>query len=408
MQAKITKTFINELAEKIKATPADRPYDINDTELKGFLARVHPSGIITYMVTFRWRGKRNRVKLGRHGILATAKARDKAKEILAGKELGIDPNEITQAKKTPLAQYTLKSFIDEKYQTWCEAHKKDGKATVKRLLKSFEDILDRPLADINLFIVEDWRTKRLLKGTRPATTNRDLNALKSLFTSAKEWGFVGNTLSGLKPLPIDSSAKIRFLNPDEETRLLNALAEREAQKIEERDNANKWRSVRGYPLFPQMADDLQPMVILSINTGIRWGELAQMDWADLDFDGATITVRGETAKTTKTRHIPINAKALKSLKTWKKVSGGEYGLIFPGEDGKRKDNANKAWSGLKERAKIINFRWHDLRHTFASKLVMAGVDLNTVRELLGHSDIKMTLRYAHLAPAHKAAAVALL
>lgn len=86
------------------------------------------------------------------------------------------------------------------------------------------------------------------------------------------------------------------------------------------------------------------------------------------------------------------------LRSLRKQQEGE-GRLFPIACPK------KAWNALTAAAKIENFRFHDLRHTFASKLVMAGVDLNTVRELLGHGDIAMTMRYAHLAPEHKAAAV---
>ena len=112
-----------------------------------------------------------------------------------------------------------------------------------------------------------------------------------------------------------------------------------------------------------------------------------------------LTVAGKTAKTGSTRHIPLNAIALKTLKAWKDQSK-ESLLVFPSSTGTGKvfDNVKKSWKALLAVAKVESFRWHDMRHDFASKLVMAGIPLNTVRELLGHSDLKMTLRYAHLAP----------
>ena len=116
---------------------------------------------------------------------------------------------------------------------------------------------------------------------------------------------------------------------------------------------------------------------------------------------------GEGSKSGQTRYVPLNSEAVEALRSWKTMVADISGYVFAGrEDGEPLDDVKKAWLPVVRLAKIDGFTFHDLRHTFASKLVMAGVDLNTVRELLGHADIKMTLRYAHLAPEHKAAAVA--
>jgi integrase len=102
----------------------------------------------------------------------------------------------------------------------------------------------------------------------------------------------------------------------------------------------------------------------------------------------------------------LNAEAVRVL-TGCQRGGADADYVFAGrEEGEPLEDIKKAWAPLLKEAKIHGFTFHDLRHTFASKLVMARVDLNTVRELLGLSDIKMTLRYAHLAPQHTAAAVA--
>lgn len=154
-------------------------------------------------------------------------------------------------------------------------------------------------------------------------------------------------------------------------------------------------------------DHLKPLVLVSLNTGMRRGEIFNLKWSAVNIDTKTITVRGETTKTNDTRHIPMNREALSTLTDWKKQSN-ESQYVFPSQTGERLEDVKSAWSKLLERSRIERFRWHDMRHDFASRLVMAGVPLNTVRDLLGHADIKMTLRYAHLAPATKAAAVELI
>ena len=155
----------------------------------------------------------------------------------------------------------------------------------------------------------------------------------------------------------------------------------------------------GHPLFA--------CLYLIAYTGLRRGEVFNLKWSDINLKAKTLTVTGETAKSGETRHIPLNTEAIDILKNWKAQNKGQE-RVFYGKDGARLDNIKIAWMGMIADAKVKNFRFHDLRHSFAYNLVMKGAPLNTVRELLGHADLKTTLRYAHLAPDHKAEAVALL
>ncbi len=226
-----------------------------------------------------------------------------------------------------------------------------------------------------------------------------------------DWGFIDeNSIHSVKPCKIDPNVRSRFLDDAELVRLKQALDDRENKMREGRQSGNQWREQRGHELYASLdnvafADYLKPMVILSLNTGLRRGELFSLTWSDIDFDRSFLTVQGNTAKSGKTRHVPLNSEALKTLQQWKQQTPDTQALVFAGQDGEKFNNVKKSWAAVLEKADIQNFRWHDMRHTFASRLVMAEVDLNTVRELLGHADLKMTLRYAHLAPSHTAKAV---
>lgn len=293
---------------------------------------------------------------------------------------------------------------------------------------NFAEFLEWPLALISAFELERWRAERLRSGTGPArrakgrprpvaanTVNRDLAPLRAAFARAVQWGWLeANPLERFQPARVDRRARVRFLDDEEEQRLRAALEAREQQQRAARARHNAWRRARRRRAAPSLdgvpyTDHLRPMVLLSLHTGLRRGELFSLEWRDVSFAREQLTVRGETAKTGTTRHIPLNAEALEVLRAWHAQDRRRRaGLVFVSPRGGRFDNVNKAWGAVLREARITGFRWHDLRHTFASRLVMAGAGIETVRELLGHSTLAMTLRYAHLAPAHKRDAVALL
>lgn len=401
MQAVISNSLVNSLK------PTTKPFEVRDTRLKGLLLRVQPSGVMSYVCEY---GRGKRVTIGRADALAPAQARQRAKTILADAYAGHDP----MAARRQAKAHTLRSFVDEVYTPWAEANIRTTKGALYRLRANFPDLQNKKLGEINAWVVERWRVCRLKAGTKASTVNRDLDDLRSALAKAVAWGLIeAHPLADVKRSRIDTKAVVRFLDDGERTRLMVALDAREERIRRERDRANAWRTERSYPLLQDLraaafADHLKPLVIFSLHTGARRGELFHLTWGDVDLARGNLTVRGENAKSLRTRHIPLNAEALATLRAWRKqaVDVGDDALVFPGKGGRPLTNTRKSWEALLKEAGISNFRWHDLRHDFASRLVMAGIDLNTVRELLGHSDYQMTLRYAHLAPEHKAAAVA--
>jgi integrase len=224
-----------------------------------------------------------------------------------------------------------------------------------------------------------------------------------------------NPLEHLKRLSERSDAMVRYLTDDERDRLMTALDAREAKMREHRKNHNEWRTESGYDDEPQLtekfADYLKPIILLSLNTGIRKDNLFTLLWGDIDFDTRIITLRAEETKSSKMLRLPLNSIAFEVLLTWRSQSEktGVSDLVFPSpKTGGKLDNCDSSWQKLLRDANITNFRWHDMRHDFASRLAMSGVPLIAIKELMGHSDIKTTLIYAHLAPNIKQEAVELL
>lgn len=410
MQAKITERFVGSLK------PSAKPFTVRDSEIKGFTLRVRPNGGMTWLFDYRnAQGQRLNYKIGSYPGVKTEGARRLA-GVIAGKIADrIDPQAEKKEARIEAARAkvsTLGAFIEQRYEAWALEHLRRGDVAVARLKADFEEWLEEPLTSFNYWRIESWRKDRLKAGVKPVSINRQIDTLRSCLRKALDWEIIDkHPMAGLKRLKVGDAVRVRYLTADEEKRLRGALEKRESDLRAARDRFNEWRAIRKRAALPKRPtgyiDNIRPLVLLALNTGLRRGELFSLKWADIDADATMLTVRAAAAKSGNSRRVPLNDEAQAVLKGWRKQNNPSDGdLVFPGDDGVRLTNCNKSWATVCKIAKLTNFRLHDCRHHFASRLVQLGTDLNVVRELMGHADLKMTLRYGHLAPDNLKAAVA--
>jgi len=224
------------------------------------------------------------------------------------------------------------------------------------------------LEDITPIKIEQYKEKRLTEEAKPATVNRELACLKCMFNKAIEWGrMTDNPFRGVKLLK-ENNKIVRFLEKEEIRKLIDCCA-----------------------------DHLRPIVIVALNTGMRKGEILGLKWRDINFHTDIITLKD--TKSGKEHNVYMNELTKDTLISVLKNPESPY--VFCHIDGTPYYNVRKSFETALKKANIIGFRFHDLRHTFASQLIMAGIDIMTVSESLGHSSIQVTERYAHLSPSHK-------
>ncbi|WCP66385.1 site-specific integrase [Vibrio tubiashii] len=387
---------------------------INDTEIHGFHARISLQGKVKYYFYYRVDGKQRNYFIGSGSVLSPNQARDKAKEVAglvaSGVDVHIDKRELKTAKTIKL---TLGAYLEETYLPYLESlNPKTSRHAYRVITSSFKSILKKPLAEVNAWDIQKWVTERRKLGRSPATISYAVNRLKAAFNRAVEWEWIESHNLNKVKLVREENTRVRYLSETEERTLMRALRNRDEQIRAQRRSGNRHRQERNQHLYPtfdnvRFVDYLEPLVITAINTGLRRGELLALKWDDVDFEQQYLSVRAQNAKAKKSRNIPLNDTVLEVLESWQ-LQNKKREYVFASRSDVPIKDIKKPWLRVLREAKITDFRFHDLRHHFASKLVMVGVDLNTVRELLGHSDLKMTLRYAHLAPEHKAAAVSLI
>lgn len=288
-------------------------------------------------------------------------------------------------KTSEAKKHTLGDTI-QRYCTSVLKHRPRSAAQREQQLKWWnEQIGSYCLADVTPSLLSSYKEK-LAEGithnkrTRsPASVNRYLAALSHVFSvAANEWGWLdSNPMRKVAKLK-EPRGRVRFLSDDERKALLEACRNSKAPA-------------------------LHLIVVLALSTGMRRGEILGLTWDNVDLARGRITLH-ET-KNGDRRVVPLTALALELMREHAKVRQLKNDMVFPSVSQSRRLQINQAWGTALEKAKITDFRFHDLRHSAASYLAMNGATMAEIAEVLGHKTLAMVKRYSHLSESHVAGVV---
>ena len=363
MSTLFTKRWIEQLPPNDNDSPL-REKEYSDTQVVGLKLLVNKAGrkffYLRYLINRRKRG----IKLGEFGVMSLIEARQKAIELKAQIQKGIDP----QAEKQHLSTIpTFKAFVQDSYLPWAYANKISANSDASKISLHLLPVF----GNVRLDHITPQALQRYIDGLKrthtPATCNRHLSLLSRLLNMAVQFGTIPkNPAVGIRKAQ-ENNERQRFLSGDEIARFLQALAQ---------DDNRIAAAFLEFLLY----------------TGVRRSEALHAQWEHVDMAKKVWFI--PRAKNGKHRHVLLNAKALAMLECLPRVNA----YVFPGKvAGKPLNNPQKCFTRTLQRAGIKDFRLHDLRHTYASIAINNGASLYEVQHLLGHSQVKTTTRYAHLA-----------
>ena len=274
---------------------------------------------------------------------------------------------------------SLADFIGE-YMVYAKGNKARKSCQRDEItLRHFTDFIKADkLSAVTATKLEAYKAWRREQGAKPSTLNRELNTLKAMFNKAVAWGALAQSPAKSVKKFREPRKQVRYLSKEEARTLLSAASER-----------------------------LAPIIETFLLTGLRRDELAHLAWADIDFAREIVAVQAKDGwhpKDYEVRHVPMTERLAQVLKARPK---GDSPYVFHTQNGGVHSGniLTREFRKLARACGIKGASIHTLRHTFASHLVMSGADLYTIQKLLGHSSIKTTEIYAHLAPDYLKAAM---